>query len=630
MKKINNIFRFFGLAACMGMTMTSCDLDLLPLNEVVLENFWTNKDDVDKVLTSCYVGMQEGGWVERAIIWGEVRSDNIAAREGSGTGGTTTPVYLQNIIKGNLKQNNSACQWGAYYKVINYCNTLLHYAPQVASSDPNITPGILAEIMAQAKAIRALNYFYLIRTFKDVPFSFEPSIDDTQEYRLEATKGETILDALISDLEGCKNDARIRYATYEWNSAKITRNAIYALLADMYLWKASDINLDAASQMDNYKKCIECCDYIIQNKIDEYQADKDGKGLQRAVDPDIYRLYGYPLLREDYGSGGAGTTSAAAYSQIFGGGNSFESIFELTYGHLDNDIKNMDVANMYGYTNTSGSNIVYLGASTKLLESKPSQGIFSNSETSLFTTYSDYRTVTGFIYDQSATSYYEICKYVEPNREGFVIGNTGWDPGTTRTTNRRTNLTSYEPWIIYRLSDVMLMRAEAEVQVAALLDPAWTPTSESPSKARKAAKGSSLSTADEYMRDAFDIACAVYMRSNPVMKSTPNAGPTMEGSSATVKDVAGMITLVENERHRELLFEGKRYYDLVRRARREGNTTHINQAIQTKFDEAPRAFIIKMAQLDFMYMPYAESELKSNPNLHQNPVYAEDEKTTKN
>jgi hypothetical protein len=91
-----------------------------------------------------------------------------------------------------------------------------------------------------------------------------------------------------------------------------------------------------------------------------------------------------------------------------------------------------------------------------------------------------------------------------------------------------------------------------------------------------------------------------------------------------------MITLVENERHRELLFEGKRYYDLVRRARREGNTTHINQAIQTKFDEAPRAFIIKMAQLDFMYMPYAESELKSNPNLHQNPVYAEDEKTTKN
>lgn len=623
---MKNIFRFLGLIVCAGLALTSCDLDLLPLNSVVLENYWTNKDDVDKSLAACYVGMQEGGWVSDAIIWGEVRSDNVAVREGTDAGGTTTPEYLKNIIKGNLKQNNQACQWGVFYKVINYCNTVIHYAPQVAAQDPNLTPGLLGETLAQAKAIRALNYFYLIRTFKDVPFSFEPSIDDTQNYQIPATAGETILDALIADLEDCKDNARVKFALYQYNSAKITRNFMYALLADMYLWKASNKNLDPASQMDAYKKCVECCDYVIQSKIAEYEADADHLNLQRTVDPDIYRNYGYPLLREDNGTASA-TLSAEAYNEIFGKGNSFESIFELTYGQAESELKNTDVSYMYGGADGNNNPIVYLGASINLLQAKPNTGTFTNSSTTLFTTYNDYRSMTGFIYNQSATAFYEIRKLVATTCSGFQLGGS-WNPGTTMAV-RRIPRQSYEPWIIYRLSDVMLMRAEAEVEIGNMLDPAWSSTTTSPAKPRKAPKGASLSTADEYFRDAFNLVCAVYMRSNPAMKTSAQGGPSLDGTNA-ISNYQGMRSLVENERHREFLFEGKRYYDLVRSARRDGNTEHINTVLQTKFTEAPRAFIIKMAQMDFMYMPYAESELKANPNLHQNPVYAEEEKTTKN
>lgn len=627
MKKIKSIFRFLGLAVFAGGTMTSCDLDLLPLNEVVLENYWTNKDDVEKVLTSCYVGMQQNGWVTQAIIWGEVRSDNIAVREGSGSS-FVTPVYLQNIIKGNLKQNNSACNWGAYYRVINYCNTVLYYAPQVAEKDPNITPSILAEILAQAKAIRALNYFYLIRTFKDIPYTTEPSIDDTQNYMLPVTKGEEILDALIADLEGCKNDARRRYASYNMNTGRITRNAIYALLADMYLWKASDYKLDAASQKQAYQNCVDYCNLIIQYKIDEYQADSEGLGLQTAVDPNIYRTYGYPLLREDGGAAGGGMASARAYSQIFGAGNSFESIFELTYGKLDTDIKNTDVSYMYNGRDASQNRVVYLGATTNLLPSKPTTGIFINSESSLFPTYNDYRAITSFLYDQKATSFFEIRKYAESSISGFTIGSGSWDPGSSSSMNIRSYNTTYEPWIIYRLSDVMLMSAEAKVQMAKLVYPEWD-VSQAATKTTADADYAQWAEADQYAREAFNLVCAVFQRSNPAMRSSDTAGPSFT-SSNKISNLGAMEMLVENERHRELLFEGKRYYDLVRRARREGNTEHINKAIQSKFDEAPRAFIIKMAQLDYMYMPYAESELKANPNLHQNPVYAEEEKNNKN
>ena len=55
--------------AATGISVTSCDIDLLPLNEVVYENFWTNKDDVESVVASCYDGMRSADYQKRVIVW---------------------------------------------------------------------------------------------------------------------------------------------------------------------------------------------------------------------------------------------------------------------------------------------------------------------------------------------------------------------------------------------------------------------------------------------------------------------------------------------------------------------------------------------------------------------------------
>ena len=47
------------------------------------------------------------------------------------------------------------------------------------------------------------------------------------------------------DLEEVKEFAPRKYVTEIDNTARITRNAIYSLLADMYLWRASDANVSA-------------------------------------------------------------------------------------------------------------------------------------------------------------------------------------------------------------------------------------------------------------------------------------------------------------------------------------------------------------------------------------------------
>ena len=78
-------------------SLTSCDdfLEILPLNEVVLENYWTEKDDVTSVVNSCYSQLSSGNCLKRMMVWGELRSDNLT------TGGNNN-YDVQQIVKENL------------------------------------------------------------------------------------------------------------------------------------------------------------------------------------------------------------------------------------------------------------------------------------------------------------------------------------------------------------------------------------------------------------------------------------------------------------------------------------------------------------------------------------------------
>lgn len=602
MKSINKI-KTIGFAALAGLAFTSCDLDLLPMNEVVLENFWKEEADVNSVVNSCYTGMQEGGYVEKLITWGELRSENVAE-------GPDVPGDIKQLLKCNLLSTNSACVWNPMYNVINRCNTVLHYAPSVADKDPNFTQTDYNQVVSEVKAIRALSYFYLIKTFKDVPFTLDPSIDDFQNYVIPATKHEKILDSLIWDLESCKDFAPLKNPDRRKNTGRVTRNMIYTLLADMYLWKASDYNLSVGEQQEAYRKCIEYCDVVLNYKLNQFKLDEEGN-LSNKMDNDVYVKYGYPLLAEKI----EGKTNANAYDEIFGTGNSYESIFELTYGSEESDIKNTDLTYMYGGANKDKKEITYIYGNENLIPTAILATTSYNDQT-LFPVSYDYRSQTALHFNDGTSP--EINKYIM--RSSSYIGDIGatWTPSTSTRSNVAYTSAGIN-WIIYRLSEVMLMRAEAEINLAGLLSQDVTFTGKT-----DRVEGATLSTAEELYQDAFNLIMSVYMRSNP--GAPANRCPDMQN----YKTYESMINLVEMERRREFLFEGKRYYDLVRRSRREGNTKHFQEALTAKFGEASKAVLIKMAMLDFIYMPYAELQIDVNPELKQNPAYDREDETVKN
>lgn len=533
---------------------TSCSdfLDILPMNDVVLENFWTEKADVTSVMNSCYETFEHSDALLRMGVWGELRSDNLKA-------GANVPNNINEILKENLLPSNDLCNWSKFYEAINRCNTVCFYAPLVQAIDPNYTEEEMRANVAEATTLRALAYFYLIRTFRDVPYSTQPSIDDTQHYILPATPFNDVLDSLITDLERVKGDAVRRYYVDDSNSAyvnssKITRWAVYALLADLYLWRG---------EWDN---AIRCCDVVIDFKRQQYQEMLEREGQVNDID----LIDSIPMILEKP----VGTTVCGnTYNEIFGTGNSFESIFELYFTSRQSQT-NSWVSSYFG----NATDIVGRLCCPDFIAKDVATG-----NNNLF------KRTDGRAYEstQLNNSRYAIAKYVR-SRVSYSTQNVSSEKDLNLSSTRSSG--SSANWIFYRLSDMILIKAEALIE----------------------------RNREGDLTEAFKLIDVVNKRANDAVNG--NRTSTLKASDY-VDSQAAMEQLVLEERQREFLFEGKRWFDLVRFARRDGSNSRLVDLATRKLLENVNAIKIKLADPNIIYFPYAKSELKVNPLLVQNPAF---------
>lgn len=545
---------------CCGLatTTSSCSdfLDILPMNDVVLENYWTEKADVVSVMNSCYETLEHSDAMARMAVWGELRSDNVRM-------GANVPNDINEILKENLLPSNPFCGWSKIYEAINRCNIVCHYAPKVQAIDPNYTEDEMLANVAEATTLRALAYFYLIRTFRDVPYTSEPSIDDSQNYILPATPFNDVVDSLITDLERVKGYAVRRYYTDEspnayQNSCKITRWAVYALLADLYLWKG------------DWDNTIRYCDLVIDYKRQQYEDMLEREGNVNNID----LIDGIPMILEKpVGS----TVCGNSYNEIFGEGNSFESIFELYFRSNQSQL-NTWVSNYYGdNTNTLGR----LSAPDFLFKDV-AQG-----------TNQVFKKTDGRAYESAelTSSRYAISKYTRRNVQ-YTTQNVTTERDLQMVSSRRSG--GDANWIFYRLSDMILIKAEALIE-----------------------RGSA-----EDLNAAFALIDIVNKRANDAVGGSRASTLKKEDY---IDSKAAMEDLLMEERQREFMFEGKRWFDLVRMARRDGDNSRLVLLVSRKYLENVNAIKIKLADPNIIYFPYAKSELKVNPLLKQNPAFTSGE-----
>ncbi|MCI6462350.1 MAG: RagB/SusD family nutrient uptake outer membrane protein, partial [Prevotella sp.] len=558
MKLKNNII--IGVTGMIALGLGSCSdfLEIEPLNDIVLDKFWNEENDVENIVAGCYSGMQNRILIERMIVWGELRSDHLI-----GGTGVQDNINIQNILKENITANNVYTSWGEFYDIINRCNTVLHYSPLVAERDPNYTETELMATRAEVSAIRDLCYFYLIRTFRDVPYSTQPFLDELQQMAMPATKFDAVLDSLITDLENVKSYAVKTYPVSKTNyqCGRITQDAIHAMLAEMYLWKK------------DYANSVKYADMVIDAKTQRFQNEIDNAGGNSSS----YKMFeGYPLIYDSYTTG---NLYGNAYGTIFGSGASRESILELIFADDNTRLANHGLSFLYGNQKTMPGIV------------KPADFITTDVSDASYKVFCDKYDTRNYenLYKMSA-SQYGVAKYV--CKSGMVsISSTEI---TSSASPSYPEEYCHANWILYRLTDVMLLKAEALVQMV---------------------DGDAKTEAnDSLLRAAYDIVSVINKRSNCATTYMPI-------TYANYSTKSQMENLVFEERARELMFEGKRWYDLVRRSLRDGNTSYLVQQVTRKGSDNASVVQAKLAKMDAIFWPYNLDELKVNPYLVQNPAF---------
>jgi hypothetical protein len=487
MKKIFKL-RFILLLALSLQFSCSDYLELIPPGGLVREEFWKTKEDVEAVLMGAYQSF--AAMDGNLFIYGEARGDMVEADYSLGSG-------ERNLMESNIYPDNWLCNWASFYKVINYCNDVIKNAPEVQKIDNTFTEFQLKGLMAEAIWLRSLNYFYLVRLFKDVPLVLTPSETDATDFYLPVTKGEEILQAMLKDMNEYRQFATDGYKTLDEVKGRATKAAFDALLADISLWNFE------------YEKCIEYSNRLISNKE-------------------------FVLM------------PGTRWFEIFYPGNSLESIYEFQFEDKYNQRNGT-----YGKTNRNSHQFDPSTRAEELFARKYSVELTRGEDASIA---------------KLSEDDYLIWKYVGRAPDGKTE-RTGADQNSCN-------------WIVYRLADIYMMKAEA------------------------------LSQLGRY-NEASDALNTIRERAN--------MPPLVIGESKILFEDAIM-----EERALEFAFEGKRWFDLLRMGRRN-NYARKDKLVEIIIKNVPstqkRILSAKLTNPLGWYLPIYKTEIERNKNLVQNPYY---------
>lgn len=395
------------------VSFTACDswLDVQPEDGVVRERYWKTKEEVKAAVLGCYSQMLNSTMMQDYFVWGEMRADLALPSNGAN-------ADLKALNNGEITTANRFSDWASFYKVINQCNTVIELAPAVLERDESFSQDLLDAYIAEVTCVRSLMYFYLVRTFRDVPYYEAANIYDFQNFSLPKTDGKVIIDNLIASLESVENDMPISHeqtsgANQENANVNKGRFNYYSwatLLADICLWKGE------------YDKCIAMTDRVINS----------GQYSLIPVGREEVLSYNLQTGKIDTIFEAAQGDVVNLFRTMYAEGNCVESILELqnppTFNNPFVSMFSGNVSSSIEVNQANFSNVYFLPSNIDRI-------------------WRDIRT--------------EGVSYVGK----YVWKWAGLD-NTATPVQWRTTSTSNSNWIFYRLADVLLMKAEALTEQA--------------------------------------------------------------------------------------------------------------------------------------------------------------------
>ncbi len=233
--------KFIGLII-LAISFFSCSdlLDKEPISSFSADGFYKTTSDAQAGIYGIYDAAQSVFRINFAY-WGEGRADNVQTAQ-SGEG-------LQ-LLQNNLDESIASAYWGSLYDMINRANYAIKYIPDIFE-EGNETG---TQLVGEARALRALAYFYLVRIWGDVPLILEPYQSIEQDIFISRTDKQLVLAAIEEDLTYAAQNCREKFGN-DRDRIMFTKGSANALLTHVYMWQ------------HKYDEAIEASSLVLNNPL---------------------------------------------------------------------------------------------------------------------------------------------------------------------------------------------------------------------------------------------------------------------------------------------------------------------------------------------------------------------------
>jgi starch-binding outer membrane protein, SusD/RagB family len=324
------------LIVFIGLAISSCKKSLLTIEPTIplttIDNYFQNETEVINATNAVYTPLSA---IYNGSAWhlGDIMSDDAdLGGGGGGDGAETAELDNFNVTSFNPIIN---LMWAQCYFGILRANLVIERTPQVVS----ISDAIKKRSIGEAKYLRALYYYHLVRLYGDVPL-YTNVITAEQSATISRSPAAQVYTQIVNDLKDAETNLPNKYTGIDLGRA--SAGAAKGLLAAVYLTLGDKPNaaLKAKEVIDN--KAVYGYD-LWTNYEDNYKLqNENGKES---------------LFEVQYRSGGGTWSDYGAGTKIntFFGPRSQNIVRESGYGF---NIPTKDFVDQYQKTGTAYSTII--------------------------------------------------------------------------------------------------------------------------------------------------------------------------------------------------------------------------------------------------------------------------------
>jgi hypothetical protein len=216
------------LTITLSSSILSCkkQLDNELQNKTYADTFWQTENDVDGALSGAYGLLRKSLNNQNCFfIWGDLPTGVFATDDSNIQGAYGNGAF------GVPYREDGAHNWSNWYRVVDLSNLVIENVTKMP--DSKFAAGRKNYFLGEAYFLRGLAYFYMTRTWGDVPLQLEATTTAGQAQYKAATPASEILKQVIAD--GQKASALLTWDGGQ-NKVRASKGAALSLLTHATAW----------------------------------------------------------------------------------------------------------------------------------------------------------------------------------------------------------------------------------------------------------------------------------------------------------------------------------------------------------------------------------------------------------